>query len=127
MTRRSWRRPRPRSRSKTGASCAAIGEGASMDNILKIAGRNLLRYRRRTLLTSALVVLGIVAVMVFIAVAGSFKAMMVGQITDSMLGHIQVHRRGYVASIENLPLNLNPPAPTVRKLENILRDMPEVE
>jgi putative ABC transport system permease protein len=91
-----------------------------MGNILKIAGRNLLRYRRRTLLTSALVVLGIVAVMVFVAVAGSFKAMMVGQITDSMLGHLQVHRRGYVASIENLPLNMNMPQAMAEKAGAVL-------
>ncbi len=97
-----------------------------MGNILKIAGRNLLRYRRRTLLTSALVVLGIVAVMVFIAVAGSFKAMMVGQITDSMLGHVQVHRRGYVASIENLPLNLNMPAGMAEKAAAVLSSHAEV-
>jgi putative ABC transport system permease protein len=97
-----------------------------MGNILKIASRNLLRYRRRTLLTSALVVLGIVAVMVFVAVAGSFKAMMVGQITDSMLGHLQVHRRGFVASIENLPLNLNMPAEMVDKVSGLLGSTPEV-
>lgn len=98
-----------------------------MSNVLKIAGRNLLRYRRRTMLTSALVVLGIVAVMVFVAVAGSFKAMMVGQITDSMLGHVQVHRRGYVASIENLPVNLNMPAGMVEKVGAALSAQPDVE
>ncbi len=98
-----------------------------MSNVLKIAGRNLLRYRRRTMLTSALVVLGIVAVMVFVAVAGSFKAMMVGQITDSMLGHVQVHRRGYVASIENLPVNLNMPAAMVEKVGAALSAQPDVE
>lgn len=97
-----------------------------MGNILKIAGRNLMRYRRRTLLTSALVVLGIVAVMVFVAVAGSFKSMMVGQITDSMLGHLQVHRRGYVASIDSLPLNLNMPAAMVDKVTDVLKTTPEV-
>ena len=91
-----------------------------MGNVLKIAGRNLLRYRRRTLLTLALIVLGIVAVMVFAAVAGSFKAMMVGQITDSMLGHMQIHRRGYVASIENLPLNMNMPPGMVDKVAGAL-------
>ena len=48
-----------------------------------------------------------VAVLLFIAVSGSFKSMMIGQITDSMLGHLQVHRKGYVASIDSLPLNLN--------------------
>jgi putative ABC transport system permease protein len=97
-----------------------------MGNILKIASRNLLRYRRRTLLTAALIVLGIVAVMVFVAVAGSFKAMMVGQITDSMLGHLQVHRRGYVASIENLPLHLNMPPAMVEKVASALASQPQV-
>lgn len=76
-------------------------------SVLKIATRNLLRYRRRTLLTTLLIAVGVVAVLMFVALAGSFRAMMVGQITDSMLGHAQVHRRGYLAAIDNLPLNLN--------------------
>jgi putative ABC transport system permease protein len=81
-----------------------------MGNIFKIALRNLLRYKRRTMLTSALICLGVVAVLLFISISGSFKSMMIGQITDSMLGHIQVHRKGYLSSIDSLPLdrNLNP-------------------
>ena len=78
-----------------------------MGNLFKIAIRNLMRYKRRTLLTASLITIGVVFVLVFIAVSGSFKNMMIGQITDSMLGHIQIHRKGYVASIDNLPLNLN--------------------
>jgi putative ABC transport system permease protein len=78
-----------------------------MLKILKLAGRNLLRYRRRTTLTALLIVIGVMAVLVFVAITSSFKSMMVGQITDSFLGHMQVHRQGYVASIESLPLNLN--------------------
>ena len=78
-----------------------------MGNLFKIAVRNLLRYKRRTILTASLITVGVVFVIVFISVSGSFKNMMVGQITDSMLGHIQIHRQGYVASIDNLPLNLN--------------------
>ena len=78
-----------------------------MLNVLKIALRNLARFGRRTLLTSTLITLGIVSVLLFVAIAGSFKAMMIGQFTDAVLGHIEVHRKGYVASIDNLPLNLN--------------------
>jgi putative ABC transport system permease protein len=78
-----------------------------MLKVLELAARNLARYWRRTLLTSGLIILGVVAVLLFVAVSGSFKGLIVGQITDSMLGHLQVHRRGYVASIDNLPLNLN--------------------
>lgn len=98
-----------------------------MIDILSIAGRNLLRYRRRTMLTLLLIVIGMVAVLLFVAVAGSFRAMMVGQITDSVLGHLQVHRKGYVASIDNLPLNLNMKPPMVAKVEEALKANPEVE
>ena len=91
-----------------------------MIKVAKIAYRNLLRYSRRTLLTSMLVIVGIVAVLLFIAIAGSFKQLMVGQITDSMLGHLQVHRKGYVASIDNSPLNLNLNSKQVSELKDIL-------
>jgi len=98
-----------------------------MLDILSIASRNLLRYRRRSMLTLLLIVIGMVAVLLFVAVAGSFKTMMVGQITDSVLGHLQVHRKGYVASIENLPLNLNLRPPVVAKVEEALKANPAVE
>jgi putative ABC transport system permease protein len=97
-----------------------------MLKVLKLATRNLARYWRRTLLTSGLIVLGIVAVLLFVAVSGSFKGLMVGQITDSMLGHLQVHQKGYVASIENLPLNLNMKPKAVAEIERALKTMDEV-
>ena len=98
-----------------------------MFDVLSIASRNLSRYRRRTLLTLLLISIGMVAVLLFIAAAGSFKAMMVGQITDSVLGHLQVHRKGYVASIDNLPLNLNMKPAMVAKVEEALKQNNAVE
>jgi putative ABC transport system permease protein len=97
-----------------------------MITILKLAARNLLRYRRRTLLTTILIVIGVVSVLTFIGVAGSFRNMMVGTITDSMLGHLQVHRKGYVASIESLPLNLNMPPAVVARLDEALKAEPGI-
>lgn len=94
-----------------------------MTRTLKLAARNLARYWRRTLLTSGLIVLGIMAVLLFIAIAGSFKSLMIGQITDAVLGHLQVHRRGYVASIENLPLTLNMKPKAVVQVEQALRSI----
>ena len=98
-----------------------------MLNILKLAARNLRRYKRRTLLTSMLISLGVVAVLLFISVSGSFKTMMVGQITDSMLGHLQIHKKGYMASIDSLPLNRNLNAKQVKKIEQILKADQDVE
>jgi len=102
-------------------------EVGKMRNLLKIAIRNLLRYKRRTLLTASLIAIGVVFVLLFVAVTGSFKSMMIGQITDSMLGHLQVHRRGYLASIENLPLNMNLKLQAYQKVEDMLTNQPEVE
>ncbi|MEA3275875.1 MAG: FtsX-like permease family protein [Pseudomonadota bacterium] len=78
-----------------------------MNDVLKIAARNLLRYKRRTFLTCLLITIGLVAVLLFIAVAGSFRDMMVDQFTDSMVGHMQVHRRGYMGARESLPVDRN--------------------
>jgi putative ABC transport system permease protein len=66
-----------------------------MSSTLKLATRNLLRYQRRTLLTALLIMLGVMALAAVCGRAGSFKQTMVGSITDSMLGHLQVHRKGY--------------------------------
>jgi len=98
-----------------------------MSKLLKIAVRNLLRYKRRTLLTTSLVMLGVVFVLVFVSLSGSFKAMMVAQITDSMIGHLQLHRKGYVASIDTLPQNLNMKSGAVKRLEKVLGEQPEIE
>ena len=98
-----------------------------MYNVLKIATRNLKRYKRRTLLTSALITLGVVAVLLFISISGSFKALMIGQITDSMLGHLQIHRKGYLASIDSLPLNRNLAGRQIAKAKEALEANPMVE
>jgi putative ABC transport system permease protein len=98
-----------------------------MFNVMKIAARNLLRYRRRTLLTTLLITIGIVAVLLFIALSGSFRELMVGQITDSMLGHIQIHRKGYVASLDSLPLTRNMKPQMVAKVDETLKEMGNVE
>lgn len=98
-----------------------------MLNILKMATRNLARFGRRTLLTSTLITLGIVSVLLFVSVAGSFKAMMIGQFTDAVLGHLEVHRRGYVASIDTLPLNLNMQPEMLEKIGQALKASAEIE
>jgi putative ABC transport system permease protein len=95
-------------------------------NVLRLAFKNLTRYKRRSLLTGLLIVLGVGAVIVFTGLAGSFKTMMIGQITDSMLSHLQVHKKGYVASIDNLPLNLNLSPQAYQKLQAVLAKEPGV-
>ncbi len=98
-----------------------------MRNLFKIALRNLIRYKRRTFLTASLVAIGVIFVLVFVATSGSFKNMIISQITGSMLGDIEVHRKGYVASIDNLPLTLNMGPQAVKKAEAAIQAIPEIE
>ena len=98
-----------------------------MFDLFKIAIRNLLRYKRRTLLTASLVTIGVVSVLVFISVSGSFKNMMIGQITDSLVGHIQIHKKGYVSSIDSLPLTLNLNPKAFEKIEKAINEIPDIE
>jgi putative ABC transport system permease protein len=100
---------------------------AGMLKLFKIAVRNLSRYKRRTFLTSSLIAIGVMFVLVFVAASGSFKYIMIGQITDSMLGHLQVHKRGYVASIDSLPLTLNLSSKEEKTLEKTIENTPEIE
>ncbi len=98
-----------------------------MLNIFKIAMRNLMRYKRRTILVGLLISLGVLSVQVFIAASGSYKGLIIGQITDAILGHIQIHKKGYLISVENVPLNLNLKQHGVDIIENVLKSIPEIE
>jgi putative ABC transport system permease protein len=98
-----------------------------MKNIFKISYRNLLRNSRRTMLTASLITLGVVFVLVYTALAGSFKSYMVGEITDSAMGHIQIHKKGFVASIENMPLDKNLNANQIEFIEEKLNKSKYVE
>jgi putative ABC transport system permease protein len=98
-----------------------------MTNLITISGRNLFRYKRRTFLTLTLIVVGVLFVAGFIAVTGSFKRIMIGQITDSFVGHMQIHRKGYLAAIDNLPLTMNLKPGIVGRVAVILKEAPEIE
>ena len=77
-------------------------------------------------MTSLLIIIGVVMVIVFSGVSDSFKSMMIGSITDSMLGHLQVHKKGYVSSIENMPLHLNINGQGIGNLETLFEENSEL-
>jgi len=92
-----------------------------MINVFKIALRNLFRYKRRTFLTASLIAIGVILVLVFGGVAGSFKNGVIGILTNSNLADIQIHKKGYLSSIDNLPLDLTIDAKGIKKIEDLLK------
>ncbi|MBF0440747.1 MAG: ABC transporter permease [Oligoflexales bacterium] len=64
--------------------------------LIKLAFRNLFRQRRRTVLTGASLIVGFVFLSMSIAVMhGSYNSI-IEMFTKSYVGHVQVHRRGYL-------------------------------
>jgi len=74
-----------------------------------------------------LITLGVLMVILFSGLAGSFKEMMIGQITDSNLAQMQIHKKGYVSSIDTSPLNLTINQKGYKKIEKLLKENPDVE
>ncbi|OGS21060.1 MAG: ABC transporter substrate-binding protein [Elusimicrobia bacterium RIFOXYA2_FULL_39_19] len=98
-----------------------------MINIIKIAWRNLLRYTRRSLLTSFMIAAGVTLVIIFSGVGNSFKNEIVGVITNSNVGDIQIHKKGYVGSIDNLPLDIAFSGNGLKRIEGLLDSNPEIK
>ena len=98
-----------------------------MKNIIKITFRHPPRSCRRTTLTASLITIGVIFGVIYSALSGSFKSYMVGQVTDSMLGHLQIHSKGYVASVDNLPLDKNLNEKQLSKITEILDNSPLIE
>lgn len=97
-----------------------------MKNLIVIALRNLFRNKRRTILTSSLIAFGVILVVVFGGLAISFKSQMVGILTNTAMGDLQIHKKGYVESIDNLPLNLTLSGVELENVEKMLKGIPEV-
>jgi putative ABC transport system permease protein len=75
--------------------------------LIPIAFRNLRRNLRRTLLTALAITLGVYIITMMRGMVNAFQGRIIENITDARTGHVQVHRAGYLASTEAVPLDLN--------------------
>ncbi len=68
--------------------------------LLRLAWRNIWRNKRRTLLTSGAITLGVMALVFLESYRENFWDLMVGELTRAQLGQMQVHGKGYQAEPE---------------------------
>lgn len=76
-------------------------------NLFVIAGRNLTRQRRRTLLVLLAIGLGVTAVVGVRGFLNGLQSSLVLGIAEGTLGAIQVHKKGFLQSLEAAPLTPN--------------------
>lgn len=74
-----------------------------------IAVRNVARNGRRSFITLAAVLLGVTAVIVLRGISDGFVRLMEDEVVQGRTGALQIHRKGFVDSVEALPLEPNMP------------------
>jgi putative ABC transport system permease protein len=75
----------------------------------RLAVRNVGRNRRRSLITGVAIVVAVTMVMLLRGFVDGMSALMVADVVEGRSGALQVHKKGYVDSIESVPTRLNVP------------------
>ncbi|MBK7857549.1 MAG: ABC transporter permease [Archangiaceae bacterium] len=80
-----------------------------MSRLPALAVRNVGRNRRRSLITGVAIVIAVVMVMLLRGFVDGAASIMVADVVEGRSGALQVHKKGYVDSIESVPTRLNMP------------------
>jgi putative ABC transport system permease protein len=77
-----------------------------MATFLKLAFRNVFRFKRRTLITFLAISLGLAILIISVSLLNGLDRQGIGNLLDSQTSHVTVYKKGYEAKREDLPLNL---------------------
>mgnify|MGYP001620193239 FL=1 len=80
-----------------------------MSRLIRMAARNVGRNKRRSAVTGVAIAFGVVAVLMLRGFTHGAAVLMTNDVVKGKTGALQVHRRGYVDSIEASPSRLNIP------------------
>lgn len=78
-----------------------------MNALISMAFRNVLRNRRRTIITLAALMIGVAAVASIRGILNGLQANIVKASVEGGLGALQIHRAGYLANVMSTPLSLD--------------------
>jgi putative ABC transport system permease protein len=78
-----------------------------MNALLSMAVRNVLRNKRRTLITLAALMVGVGAVGTIRGILNGLQQSIITGTVEGTLGAIQVHRAGYLANVMSTPLSMD--------------------
>ncbi|MHB8878752.1 MAG: ABC transporter permease [Myxococcaceae bacterium] len=80
-----------------------------MSRLLSLAARNLLRHRRRSVLSGLAIASRVVALVLIAGLSEGFLEFLATEVAEGRTGSIQVHRAGYLRSAQGAPLRLSLP------------------
>jgi putative ABC transport system permease protein len=80
-----------------------------MSRFPSLAVRNVSRNRRRSAITLAAILLGVTVITLMRGFTGGFMTLMVEDVVKGRTGALQIHRSGYMDTLEAIPTKLNMP------------------
>ena len=86
-----------------------------MFSLLQIAVRNVLRNRRRTLITLAALLIGVSVMVSIRGLLNGLQRSLVENVVKGQTGALQVHKKGFLKNVLSSPLSLDMPADEVAK------------
>ena len=90
-----------------------------MGTLFTLALRNVLRNRRRTLITLAALVVGVGVMVTVRGVVNGLQRALVTNVSEGLTGAVQVHKAGYLANVISSPLNLNMPQSVLQQIVQV--------
>ncbi len=81
-----------------------------MFNLMRIAVRNVVRNKRRTVITLLALLIGVGVMVSVRGLLNGLQASMIESVTKGQVGALQVHRKGYLKNVLSSPLDLQVPA-----------------
>jgi len=95
-----------------------------MLQLIKLAYRNVFRYKRRTIITFCTVSLGLALLIISISLLNGIDNQARNNIIDSQLAHLTIYSQGYYKEKDDLPLNITIKEEEIGKIRQQLKNIP---
>lgn len=96
-----------------------------MLTLLKLAFRNIFRFKRRTFITFSAISVGLALLIIIICLMNGIDKQSISNIINCQTSHIKVFKKGYFDKRDDLPMNITIKEPD--RIRTLLKDIPGVK
>lgn len=96
-----------------------------MLTLLKLAFRNIFRFKRRTIITFSTISIGLALLVIIICFMNGIDKQSISNIINCQTSHLKVFKKGYFDKRDDMPMNITIKNPD--SLRSLLKDIPGIE
>jgi putative ABC transport system permease protein len=96
-----------------------------MWTLLKLAFRNIFRFKRRTFITFTAISVGLALLIITICLMNGIDKQSISNIINCQTSHIKIFKKGYFDKRDDLPMNITITEPD--RIRSLIKDIPGIE